>query len=164
MIGFFTKEERVGYGKALETLVLPKIQAFLGEDVQECEYEFSLLDFSGKSSWAELKVRTQDYFYTDKKIQQEGWIIPACKFLDANWKISQGKSVFFFYLWVRDGSLWMFKYKPEFMNIFPLAIPENHKENQLHYYVAQEFWTQVDTLQMKDIYFKKKHCMIEDEA
>jgi hypothetical protein len=163
MIGFFTKTERVAYGVALQPYLLPKIKAFLNDEIQETEYQFSLLDFKGLRTWAELKVRTEDYHYTDSKIHTEGWIIPACKFIEANWEVSKGKDVYFFYLWVRDGSLWVFKYNPAFMNIFPLAIPDGHKENQLHYYVAQEFWKKIDVLDITQGFMKPRSCLIEDD-
>lgn len=163
MLGIFTKQERVAYGTALEPILLPKLKAILNNDIQKADYEFSFLDFKGKNCFAELKVRTEDYHYTDPKIQSEGWIIPACKFIEANWSVSQGSDVYFFYLWVRDGSLWMFKYNPAFMNIFPLAVPEGHNENQLHYYVAQEFWKKVDTLDITQGFLKPRRCLIEDD-
>lgn len=164
MIDFFTKEERVAYGTRLEPYFLQKLSEVTNDTITKTSYCFSLLDFEGQTSWSELKVRTADWFYTDPKIQEEGWLIPACKFLDAAWKKSEGKDVFFFYYWALDQSLWMIKFEPTFLMDFLLGIPKDHKDNQLHYFIHQDKWTFCGTLPVDAESLRKpKTCLIIDD-
>ena len=161
MIGHFPKEDRVRYGLRYEPLLLPKISEFLNDTLVKTNYCFSMLDYEGIRTWSELKVRSSNHSRSDPWFEN-GWLLPACKFLEAAAKVSdEHKEVWFFYLWERDGSLWAYKYHPDDMNRFRLDVPSFHNDNQLHYYVPQDRFQFVCNLQIEDS-LKKDKCLIVD--
>lgn len=164
MSDYFPKAERVAYGLRYEPLILPKIQEFLNDKIMKTAYCFSLLDFDGISTWSELKVRTLDFHYTDKVIQEEGWLIPACKVLEA-WRRCDQKDVWFFYLWERDGSLFAMKFDSQYFTTLIPRVPKFHQDSQLHYYVPSEKWVKVADLKIDDeLRRSPKQCLILDDV
>jgi hypothetical protein len=161
MSDYFTREDRVRYGTALEPVILPKISAYLNDKIQKTEYQFSFLDFQGHRTWAELKVRTSDYHHTDS-VMREGWLLPACKIREAERMFRKGIEVYFFYLWERDGSFWVYKYNPkDFATLVP-RVPSWHKDKQLHYFVPTHLWKLIDKLKI-DWPKRVKKCLITDD-
>jgi hypothetical protein len=162
MKGFFTKEERIAYGLRYEVILLPVLSKILEDEILKTEYCFSLMDYCGKRTWSELKVRSDDYHFTDE-CMKDGWLVPAGKMIEACWKVSQGYEVSFFYLWERDGALFQYNFLPEDTTTFKFCVPENHADNQLHYYVPPERWERVATLDLSKSLKKPKTCLIEDD-
>lgn len=162
MKGFFTKEERIAYGLRYEPVVLPVISKTLSDEIIKTDYCFSLMDFQGKETWSELKVRTSDYCHTDA-CMKEGWLIPAGKMIWACHKVSEGFDVWFFYLWERDGSLWAYKFCPEDTTRLKIGVPNNHADNQLHYWVPEEEWDCIAHLDLSKTLQRPKKCLIEDD-
>jgi hypothetical protein len=162
MKGFFTKEERIAYGLRYEPVVLPVISKTLSDEIIKTDYCFSLMDFQGKKTWSELKVRSNDYCHTDK-CMKEGWLIPAGKMIWGCHKVSEGFEVWFFYLWERDGSLWAYKFNPEDTTRFKIGVPDNHADNQLHYWIPEIEWDCIANLDLSKTLQKPKKCLIEDD-
>lgn len=163
MKGFFTKEERIAFGLRYEPLLMPVLCKTLNDTIKKTDYCFSLMDFEGEETWSELKVRSSDYSHTDE-CMKEGWLIPAAKMIWASHKLSEGKDIYFFYLWERDGSLWSYKFHPADMNKFKIGVPNNHAENQLHYWIPVKEWEFIARLKIEPSPFSApKQCFISDE-
>lgn len=163
MIRSFPKPERVAYGTHLELVLLPKLSEYLNQPIKKTTYEYSLLDFSGQHFWAELKVRTSDYHYSDPKIKEEGWLIPACKIRQAQLEYYLNKKdVYFFYLWERDSSLWVYKYNPQDFVALKSRIPQWHLDKQHHYFLPESCWKLISFLKI-DYPKRGNKCLISDD-
>lgn len=156
----FPKAERIAYGLRYESVLLPILTKFLGDTITKTKYCYSLLDFVGIRTLSELKVRTSLYHYLDE-CMKEGWLIPACKILEA-WRECDSKEIWFFYLWEQDGSLFALKFDPEYFETLVPRTPSWHQDNQLHYYVPMERWTKIATLKI-DPELCRNNCHIQDE-
>ena len=160
MIAHFPKEDRVRYGLLYESYLIPVLSDFLHDTLQKTSYCYSMLDFFGSRTWSELKVRTSNHKRSDPWFQ-DGWLLPACKFLEAAEKSDNQTDVWFFYLWESDGSLWGYKFNPDDMNRFPLRVPSFHNDNQLHYYVPESEFQLVGHIDIHDN-LKNDKCLILD--
>jgi hypothetical protein len=163
MKGFFTKQERIEYGLRYEPVLLPVISKVLDDTITKTDYCFSLMDFQGEKTWSELKVRSSDYSHQDK-CMEEGWLIPAGKMIWACHKVSEGFDVRFFYLWERDGSLWSYKFHPYDTTRFKVGVPDNHADNQLHYWIPPKEWEFISVLDLSKALHRPKKCLIVDDA
>ena len=115
----------------------------IGETLSPTEKFYDTMDAVSENYWIEIKCRRPNYHYTDKIIVKEGWLIPACKIERAKREVAAGKKVSFFYYWTSDCSLWELEFKEEtFEDLEPL-VPPWHAQKQLHYYVPQDRWIQI---------------------
>ena len=163
MSEYFPKEERVRYGLIYEKVLLPKLQEFLNDRILKTTYKYNNFDFDGIYTWSELKVRTLDFYYTDKCIQEDGWLMPACKILEA-WRRCDEKDVFFFYFWERDGSLWALKFDSEYFTTLIPRVPPFHQDSQLHYFIPRDKWVKIADLEIDESLFRRpKECLISDD-
>jgi len=162
MKGLFTKEERIEYGLRYEPILLPVIAKALNDTIVKTDYVFSLMDFQGEQTWSELKVRSKDYSHQDP-CMKEGWLIPAGKMIWACHKVSEGYDVWFFYLWERDSSLWAYKFHPHDTTVFKVGVPNNHADNQLHYWIPPDKWELVATIDLSKVQERSRRCLIQDD-
>jgi hypothetical protein len=151
----------VTYGTEGEQLLTSLISVIVGERVTKTAGTFDTMDFAGASSFSELKRRSSDWFYTDEKIQREGWLMPTTKVMKGWEALSEGKRVYFFYFWMRDKSLWMYEMKEgDFNGPNDHNPPKNHYDNQLHVTIQQDRWTRCN-VDCSSIVFEEDSCWIE---
>lgn len=153
--------QKVSYGTEAEQKLIPILSAIVGEPLKKTSATFDCMDLVGRSSFSELKRRTPDWFYTDAKIKKEGWLMPSCKVIRGWEELSKGKRVFFFYLWSKDKSLWMYEMRDgDFNKKDDYVIPKGHYDNQLHVTIPQEKWRRID-VDLSSIIFEEDTCLIE---
>jgi hypothetical protein len=154
---------KVSYGKEGQTALTTVISQILGEEMTETKATFDTLDFESPTIFAELKRRTRDWTYLDKKIQEEGWLIPSCKIHRAWEELARGKRVFFFYFWSFDKSLWMFEMKSDDFSEGEKThfIPRYHYDTQLHVAAHQSRWTRCE-VDLSHLVFEEDLCWITD--
>ena len=151
---------KVSYGLEAEQKLLPILSTVVGEPIRKTGGTFDCMDFGGDSSFSELKRRTSDFSYRDEKIEREGWLMPSCKVIEGWWKLSEGKRVFFFYLWSCDKSLWVYEMKEgDFTSGDSHKVPKGHYDNQLHVAIPQELWSRVDC-DLSSLVFEEDLCWI----
>jgi len=127
-------------GKEAVQIVLPIIEAHLGETFTATKERYNTLDLYSNSFWVEVKSRCPPYFPEHPKLQ-EGWLLPACKIERAK---KEEKETYFFYFFWMDQSLWKYKFKQEdFLHLEPKrAWPSP----QMHYCLPQSLWEKVPHL------------------
>lgn len=139
-------KERHDFGKLGEEEVLPLVEMILGENLTPTEKFYDTMDAESENYWVEIKTRSKTYHWQDK-IMKEGWLIPACKIQRA--LAETEKKVCFYYYWKSDSSLWELEFKPILVADLVPRIPPWHKEKQLHYYIPQDRWTQIEFQQQE---------------
>lgn len=150
----------VQYGTEAEEKLTAVLSDIVGETIKKTLKMFDVLDFQGSSTFAELKRRSSDYFYTDAKIKEEGWYVPSCKIIRGWDELSQGKRVLFFYLWMKDKSLWVYEMQEgDFSSNDCHKIPRGHYDNQLHVAIKEDQWCRCDA-DLSKIIFEEETCLI----
>lgn len=120
------------------------MELVIGETLTPTEKFYDTMDAESENYWIEIKCRRSNYHYTDKIILKEGWLIPACKIERALLEVASDRKVSFFYYWTSDCSLWELEFKEEtFADLVP-SVPWWHPQKQLHYYVPQDRWIQIE--------------------
>jgi hypothetical protein len=151
---------KVSYGLEAERKLLPILSDVIGEPLIKTVGTFDCMDMEGLTSFSELKRRTTDYTYEDERIKREGWWMPSCKVIKGWQELSEGKRVFFFYLWSCDKSLWMYEMKEgDFSSSDCHKVPKGHYDNQLHVAIPQERWTRVEC-DLSSLVFEEDLCWI----
>ena len=151
----------ITYGLEAEAKLTEIISNILGEPMKKTASKFDCLDFQGVICFAELKRRSNKYFYTDPKIKKEGWLIPSCKIIRGWDELNSNKRVYFFYLWMADKSLWIYEMKQgDFASGNCHKIPPGHYDNQLHVAIHQDMWKRVD-IDLSSIEFDEETCHID---
>lgn len=152
---------KVAYGTEAEQKLLPILSKVVGTELRKTSGTFDCMDLEGAGIFGELKRRGLDWFYTDTKIKEEGWLMPSCKVIRGWRELSEGKRVFFFYFWSKDKSLWLYEMKAgDFTRKGDHFVPKGHYDNQLHVAIKQERWQRVD-VDLSDVVFEEETCLIE---
>jgi hypothetical protein len=133
-------QARHEFGIQNQTALLPFLENYLGEKIIETKKFYDTIDGKTETKDIEIKTRTPKYHYTDRKIVEEGWLIPACKIQHA--RESERPFVCFYY-WKSDESVWEFVYTEEKLKGLKPFTPSWHKEKQLHYTLPQHLWTKL---------------------
>ena len=149
----------VAYGTEAEQILLPMLSVAVGEPLTKTGGKMDTMDFEGRTVVGELKKRSSDWSYKNKKIYDEGWLIPSCKIIKGWEQIAAGKRVVFFYFWMEDKSLWMWEMEEDDFIDGGHFIPKNHYDQMLHVAVHQSSWEFVGFVENK---FQEEECWISD--
>jgi len=134
-------KERHDFGLLGESVVLPLVEQIIGEPILKTSSVYDTVDGESENYLIEIKTRTSRYHWTDALIEQEGWLIPACKIERAQ---TSTKKVCFYYYWTADKSLWELEYSPDVFAQLTPTIPPWHADHQRHYYVKRNEWTLIE--------------------
>lgn len=151
----------VSYGHEGEQQLIQIISTIVGSPLKKTSYTFDSMDMESDTCLVELKRRSDDWFYSDTKIKEEGWLMPSCKVIKAHEAKFDGKRVFFFYFWSRDKSLWSLEIGTGDFCSCPHFVPKGHYDNQLHVAIPQERWKR-ETIDCSQLRFAEDECMIMD--
>ena len=136
--------QRSLWGLYYEKVLQPHLELCVGEALEKTSEDTDTMDFTGKTSFVELKVRSDQYHFSQEFIQREGWLIPSCKIKRAIEETKRGKRVIFFYFWKAGKSLWRWDFKLEDIKDIDEKYPEWHIDKQKQSYIKQEKWTRVN--------------------
>ena len=151
----------VSYGNEGEQQLIKIISDIVGSTLKKTSYTFDSMDMESDSCLVELKRRSSDWSYSDKKIKEEGWLMPSIKVLKAHEVRSEGKKAYFFYFWSKDKSLWSLEIHEGDFCSCPHFVPKGHYDNQLHVAIPQERWTK-HNVDLSMLQFAEDECMILD--
>lgn len=87
--------------------------------------------------------------------------MPSTKILRGWDELSKGKSVFFFYYWGCDKTLWVYEMKEGDFSTAHHRIPRGHYDQQLHVAIHQDRWSRCD-VDLSTVLFEEEGCWIQD--
>lgn len=134
-------KERWDYGKQSFNLLLPILEDYLDEPIQETKAFYDVLDAKTKTWDIEVKSRTNKYHWSDTFIMRDGWLIPSCKIEYAK---KSERPFLFFYWWRKDDSLWEWEFNAEDLKGLKPFVPSWHKEHQEHYNIPFKSWKRIE--------------------
>ena len=133
-------KERWDYGNANFKILIPVIEEYLVEPLEESKLFYDIMDAKTATYDIEVKSRTPKYHWTDSFIMRDGWLIPKCKI---DYAKTSKRPMLFFYWWKKDNSLWVWEYSYEDMIGLHSFIPPFHKEQQEHYNIPFKYWKRI---------------------
>ena len=127
------------YGKRQEQLLHQRIENFIEEKIIRTTGKYDKHDFISDSYDIELKSRQRPWKTTDPRLKS-GWIVPSCKFEN----LTPNKKTICFYYFEAENRLFFIYYDKDIFSKF--KIDKGPITSQLHYYIPQESWTEIEYL------------------